>query len=84
MVVVTDKGMTTGDNINYILSGKHGYVFSMSVRGASKAFKKYVLNEESYTWYGTEYKRKSRLEPRMISVTSTHNKKSKSKSTKNK
>lgn len=75
VVVVADKGMTTGDNINYILSGKHGYVFSLSVRGASKAFKKYVLDEEGYTWYGTEYKRKSRLEPRTILVTSKDNKK---------
>ncbi len=75
VVVVADKGMTTGDNIHYILSGKHGYVFSMSVRGASKEFKKYVLDETGYTWYGTEYKRKSRLEPRTILVTSKNNKK---------
>lgn len=75
VVVVADKGMTTGDNINYILSGKHGYVFSMSVRGASKAFKKYVLDKKGYTWKGKEYKRKSRLEPRTINVTSKNNKK---------
>lgn len=75
IIVVADKGMTTGDNIHYTLSGKHGYVFSMSVRGADKAFKEYVLNEDGYTWYGTEYKRKSRLYPRTIQVTSKNGKK---------
>lgn len=45
----------------------------MSERGASKEFKKYVLDEEGYTWYGNEYKRKSRLESR--AVTSRNNKK---------
>lgn len=79
VVVVADKGMTTGDNIHYTLSGKHGYVFSMSVRGANKAFKKYVLDEEGYTWYGSEYKRKSRLEPRWIWVTTKNGKKVKKK-----
>ncbi len=46
VVVVADKGITTGENIHYTLSGKYGYVFSMSVRGANKAFKKYVLDEK--------------------------------------
>lgn len=75
IIVVADKGMTTGDNIHYTLSGKHGYVFSMSVRGADQEFKKYVLNEDGYTWYGSEYKRKSRLYPRTILVTSRNGKK---------
>jgi transposase len=75
VIVVADKGMTTGDNIHYTLSGKHGYVFSMSVRGANKKFKEYVLDESGYTWHGSEYKRKSRLEPREIQVTSKSGKK---------
>jgi transposase len=75
IIVVADKGMTTGDNIYYTLSGKNGYVFSMSVRGSDKDFKKYVMNEDGYEWYGSEYKRKSRLYPRTISVTSRNGKK---------
>ncbi len=75
IIVVADKGMTTGDNIYYTLSGKNGYVFSMSVRGSDKDFKKYVMNENGYEWYGSEYKRKSRLYPRTISVTSRNGKK---------
>jgi len=67
-IVVADKGMCTGDNIWYTLSAKDGYVFSMSVRGASKKLKEYVLDETGYEWMGVEYKRKSRKEPRVIHV----------------
>jgi len=38
------------------------------VRGANKKLKQYVLDDEGYTWTGTDYKRKSRLEPRVINV----------------
>lgn len=75
IVVVSDKGMTTGDNIWYTLSAKDGYVFSMSVRGADKELKDYVLNQDGYEWLGKEYKRKSRLYPRTIKVTSSTGKK---------
>lgn len=75
VVVVADKGMTTGDNIYYTLSAKNGYVFSMSIRGADKELKDYVLNDEGYEWYGSDYKRKSRLYPRTILVTGTSGKK---------
>jgi len=75
VIVVADKGMTTGDNIYYTLSAKNGYVFSMSIRGADKELKDYVLKEEGYEWYGSEYKRKSRLYPRTILVTATNGKK---------
>jgi len=50
IVVVADMGIITGDNI-YYLTGKNndnGYVFSFSVRGATDAFKQYVLDDSSY------------------------------------
>lgn len=50
VVVVADKGMTTGDNIWYTLSAGDGYVFSMSVRGANKELKDYVLDQDGYQW----------------------------------
>ena len=75
VVVVSDKGMTTNDNIWYTLSAKDGYVFSMSVRGGTKELKAYVLDQNGYQWLGKEYKRKSRLCPRTIQVTSTTGKK---------
>jgi transposase len=50
IVVVADMGIITGDNI-YYLTGKNndnGYVFSFSVRGATDAFKQYVLDDSGY------------------------------------
>jgi transposase len=77
VISVADKGMTTGDNIWYTINtpAHDGYVFSMSIRGAEKALKDYVLNEDGYTWFGEEYKRKSRLYPRTIQITSASGKK---------
>jgi len=77
VITVADKGMTTGDNIWYTVQTptKDGYVFSMSVRGGDKELKSFVLDENGYKWLGNEYKRKSRLYPRTIQVTSVSGKK---------
>lgn len=77
VISVADKGMTTGDNIWYTINTPthDGYVFSMSIRGAEKSIKDYVLSDEGYVWLGTEYKRKSRKSPRTILVTSVTGKK---------
>jgi transposase len=77
VIAVADKGMTTGDNIWFTTHtpDKDGYVFSMSVRGADKELKDYVMKDEGYEWLGTEYKRKSRLYPRTIQVTNNTGKK---------
>ena len=77
VISVADKGMTTGDNIWYTINtpDHDGYVFSMSIRGAEKSMKKYVLDDDGYVWLGKEYKRKSRKYPRTIQVTSTSGKK---------
>lgn len=71
VITVADKGMTSGDNIWYtITTPTHdGYVFSMSVRGAGKGIREYVLDDAGYQWLGTQYKRKSRRSPRTIYVT---------------
>lgn len=75
IIVVADKGLTTGDNIWYILSAKNGYVLSYSVRGSDQKFQEYVLDERGYTYKGDDYKIKSRLCPREIWVTSKNGKK---------
>lgn len=77
VITVADKAMTTGDNIWFTKTtpSKDGYVFSMSVRGADKELKAYVLDEKGYEWLGSEYKRKSRKYPRTIHVTTTNGKK---------
>ena len=78
VIVVADKGINSGDNLCYTLSGKNGYVVSMSIRGASKEIKEYVLEKEGYIHQGEEYKCKSRLCPRQISVTMSSGRKKKS------
>ncbi|XCP85907.1 hypothetical protein ABXS75_03645 [Roseburia hominis] len=77
VISVADKGMTTGDNIWYTINTPthDGYVFSMSIRGAEKSIKDYVLDENGYEWLDKEYKRKSRRYPRTIRVTSVTGKK---------
>lgn len=77
VISVADKGMTTSDNIWYTINTPthDGYVFSMSIRGAEKSIKDYVLEQEGYEWLGTEYKRKSRKSPRTIQVSSVSGKK---------
>jgi hypothetical protein len=72
IVVVADMGIITGDNI-YYLTGKNndnGYVFSFSVRGATDAFKEYILDSKGYVVSGdASFKIKSRRVSRDINVT---------------
>ena len=77
IIVVADKGITTGDNIWYTLSASNGYVLSYSVRGADQKFQDYVLDEKGYTDKGDDFKIKSRLYPREILVTTASGKKTK-------
>jgi transposase len=69
IIVVADKGLNSGDNIAFNTILGDGYVYSQSVRGASEAFKSYVLKNDGYTWIGKDYKRKSRVIPTEINVT---------------
>jgi len=89
IIVVADRGIITGDNIWYLIGGKpsrpqHGYVFSFSVRGGTKEFKKYVLDEAGYTDANGkalaedtdyDYKIKTRVIAREISVSTIDGKK---------
>ena len=78
IVVVADMGIITGDNIYYLTGGKgwNGYVFSFSVRGGTKAFKEYVLDQGGYldetglpATSEANFKVKSRVVAREINVT---------------
>jgi transposase len=77
VIVVADKGMSTGDNIQYTLSAKDGFVFSQTARGANKELKDYITNAAGYEWHGSDYKWKERLYPSEIWVTMTSGKKKK-------
>ena len=68
VIAVADSAQNTGNNIYYLDQGKQGYVFSQTIRGGSKPFKAYVVDEAGYKWFGNEYKWKSRVERREIQV----------------
>jgi transposase len=83
IVVVADMGIITGDNIYYLTGGKNrnGYVFSFTVRGGTDAFKRYVLDNKGYVGKDgkpalaeAEFKLKSRVIARDISVTMANGK----------
>jgi len=70
VVYVADKGMMSGDNRAEVIINKGGYVFSNSVRGASKEIKRYVTDEKGFIHNGDgTYKYKSRIVPAEVSVT---------------
>ena len=70
VIVVADKGLNTGNNIAYNKAIGNGYVMSLSVRGANKDLKDYVLNEDGYVYNQDKtYKKKSRKCPREIIIT---------------
>jgi transposase len=63
IIVVADKGLNSGDNIIFNTALGDGYIYSKSVRGASKDFKAWILDERGYQSQGDSYKRKSKLVP---------------------
>lgn len=71
IIVVADRGIITGDNIAQTLIDGNGYVFSYSVRNASRDFKEYVLDLSDYKDNGSSegFMIKSRISPRKIYVT---------------
>jgi transposase len=75
VIYVADKAQNTGDNINYIESGKHGYVFSQTIAGGAGDLKKWILDDKGYTQLYEDkekailkYKRKSAVVDRIIDV----------------
>ena len=74
VIVVADKGLNTGNNIAYQKAIGNGYVMSLSVRGANKELKDFVLNDKGYSFNQDKtFKKKSRLEPREIEYIATEN-----------
>ncbi|WP_353092569.1 IS1634 family transposase [Tissierella praeacuta] len=61
VIVVADKGMNTGENIAYNIIHKNGYIYSLSVRGAGRELKDYVLVDEGYEVSSDGFKVKSRI-----------------------
>jgi transposase len=63
IITVADKGLNSGDNIAYNTVLGDGYIYSKSVRGASKDFKQWVLDETGYRQLTDSYKLKSKVVP---------------------
>lgn len=63
LITVADKGLNSGDNIAYGTILGDGYIYSKSIRGASEAFKKWVLDESGYRELTDKYKLKSQTVP---------------------
>ena len=76
-IVVADKGINTAGNIASSSRDDCGYVFSQSVRGASRELKDYVLSQSGYREKGEHFKIKSRIYNRYISVTDSKGSKTK-------
>ena len=76
-IVVADKGINTAGNIASSSRDDCGYVFSQSVRGASRELKDYVLSQSGYRDKGEHFKIKSRIYNRYISVTDSKGSKTK-------
>lgn len=80
IIVVADKGLNSGDNIAYNTILGDGYIYSKSVRGASKEFKEWILEDEGYRQTSARYKIKSKIVPDAdINVTIDQNGKKKKK-----
>jgi hypothetical protein len=90
IIVVADMGIITGDNIFYLIGKekqektRNGYVLSFSIRGGTDEFKKYVLDGTGYrgkdgrpAGEDADFKIKSELIAREISVTMNTGKKAK-------
>ena len=75
IVVVADKGMNCGDNIAKQLARGNGYIYSQSIRGASREFQQFVLNQRGYQKTGEYGKVKSRIYPQKITFTNKQGKK---------
>ena len=68
VIVVADAAHNTGNNIYYLDRGKCSYVFSQTIRGGSSEFKKYVIDPADYDEFSDQYKRKSRIIKKEITV----------------
>lgn len=76
VIVVADKGLNTSDNIAANILDGNGFVFSQSVRRATKDLKGWVLDASGYTG-DEDFRIKERITTKTITVTSEKGKKKK-------
>jgi transposase len=67
VIIVADGGLNNEPNIAYILSKGNGYIVSKSTKKSDKNVKKWILEEEGYTWNEKRtFKVKSMIRKRKI------------------
>ena len=76
VVVVADKGLNTSDNIAANVLDNNGFIFSQSVRRATRELKGWVLDQTGYAG-GDDFKIKERQSLKRITVTSEDGKRKK-------
>ena len=78
VIVVADKGLNTSANLAAITLDGNGFIFSQSVRKATKKLKSWVLSDEGYAETESgRFKIKSRIADKMVYVTGEDGKKHK-------
>jgi hypothetical protein len=76
VIVVADKGLNTSDNIAANILDNNGFIFSQSVRRATKELKAWVLDCTGYSG-GNDFKIKERQATKHITVAGEDNKRRK-------
>lgn len=76
VVMVADKGLNTSNNIAACTLDNNGFIFSQSVRKATKSLKTWVLDESGYSTNDSgSFKIKSRIAEKMVYITGDDGKK---------
>lgn len=60
-IFVSDKGIGKGDNPKFSISNGNGYIVSKSVRGCTKADRKWILSDDDYVLNTEKFKIKSKI-----------------------
>jgi transposase len=67
VIVVADAGLNSGSNISSILDQGNGYIMPRSAKASDKSIKKYMLDDDGYTWNeDNTFKVKSKIYNRRI------------------
>ena len=67
IIVVADKGISTGENVAYNILHKNGYVYSQTVRGANADMKdRYLgsIEQKQVVFYSPDYAKRLNITER--------------------
>ena len=67
-ILVGDRGMYRGDNSYYLTNMNNGYIISKSIEKTAIQEKEWIYNQEGYTVVSKDFKYKSRVIKRKVTV----------------